>query len=336
MTKLGDIGEDSAISWISEFLGKPRGVTVPVGDDAAVIPFGDSFLTICTDMIQEGIHIYPGMTPFQTGRKAAVVNFSDLASMGASPKGFLLSLGVGKNYPLEAFKEIFRGAESACREAGAKFLGGDMNSSEKLILDGVAFGEIKNKDDVMRRGGAKDGDIVAVTGPLGGAACGWQILTNNLDLTGFSPKERGSIEKWAIGSCRDPKARVKEGKLLARSGGVTSCTDISDGLAYSLGYMSKASSCGFEIIEERVPVREATKLVCTEFDLDLKEMTYNIGEDFELLCTIRKESWKKLKKKLPCLTEIGRVVPGKEIRLIGKGGKISKLEAKGYNHFNQS
>jgi thiamine-monophosphate kinase len=327
--KLKELGEDRILSWINEFLGKPRGVKVGVGDDAAVVKIGDRQLAVCSDMIQDRSHIYKGMTPYQAGRKAAVVNFSDLASMGAKPRGFLLDISIDQNTAFSSFKNIFRGVESACQEAGAKFLGGDMNKGRKLVLDGFAFGEIINKP--LTRTGARIGDIVAVTGWLGSAACGWQILEKELDLKKFDIETRDRINRNIISACTEPKARVKEGKIMAKSGYVTSCTDISDGLAYSLGYMH--DGYGFEVWEEELPVRKEFDLVCDEFNLNKDLLKYHIGEDFELLCTVKPRKFKYLKEKIPSLREIGRVVEGKKTKLLGESGSKT-LKASGYNHFD--
>jgi len=330
--KIKDVGEDRTISWIKQFLGSPRGVTVPVGDDAAVVKIGDSYLVVASDMIQEGSHIYKGMTAYQAGRKVAMVNFSDLASMGAKPKGLLLSISVSKDEEFSNFKEIFRGVESVCQEVGAKFLGGDMNNGDKLVLDGFVFGTV-DKNRILRRQGAKVGDIVAVTGHLGSAACGWQILEKKLDLKKFTVEERSKIEKRIIGPCVEPRARVKEGLIMAKSKHVTSCTDISDGLAFSLGYMR--DGYGFEIFEEDIPVKLEFDLVCDAFKLDKDLLKYHIGEDFELLCTVKPKKFKYLKEEIPGLRKIGVVTEDKKLKLIRKNGKTDILKATGYNHFSK-
>ncbi len=329
--KLKELGEDRIIAWIREFLGKPRGVAVGAGDDAAVVKLGDTYLTIGTDMIQEGSHIYKGMTPYQAGRKAAVVNFSDLASMGAQPRGFLLSISISEKEDFSKFKEIFHGVEAACQEAGARFIGGDMNRGRRLVLDGVAFGTLKKKE-IMRRTGARPGDIVAVTGHLGSAACGWQILEKGLDLRRFDEETRTRIEKNIISPCLEPRARVKEGRIMAKSGCVTSCTDISDGLAFSLGYMR--DGYGFEIFEEKVPVRREFNLVCDAFKLDKDLLRYHIGEDFELLCTVKRNRFRYLKEKIPSLSEIGVVTEGSRIKIRKADGSTETLKPSGYNHFS--
>jgi thiamine-monophosphate kinase len=329
MMKLNSLGEDKIISWIGEFLGKPPGVLIGVGDDTAVVNLKKGKLAVCSDMIQEGSHIYKGMTPYQAGRKVAIVNFSDLAAMGAKPKGFLMSISISPEEEFSFFKDIFHGVEAACREAGAHFVGGDMNKGETLVLDGFAFGEVEKP---MRRTGASPGDIVAVTGYLGSAACGWQVLQKGLSLDEFETSERDRIVGNIIKPCVEPRARVREGLSLAGSGAVTSCTDISDGLAFSLGYMR--DGYGFEIYEEKIPIRKEFHAVCERFGLDKNLLAYHIGEDFELLCTIKPKRFAGLKKKLPCLREIGRVVDGNKIKLIKKEGGSEEIKPSGYNHFS--
>lgn len=331
--KLSERGEDFAIEWIKSLLAGSKRHPVGVGDDAAIIKIGSENIVLASDMIQDKSHIYRGMSPYQAGRKVAVVNFSDLASMGAAPKAFLLSLSIPKDYEESDFKEIYRGVRDVCGEIGADFIGGDMNSGEKLILDGFAVGSIKD-DEIMRRTGAKKGDIVAVTGNLGSAACGWQILERDLDITLFDGDLQRNIKEKIIKACLEPSARVKEGLALGKCGYATSCTDISDGLAYSLGYM--AGDYGFEICEEKVPVHEEVGLVCERFGLDYRRIVYNIGEDFELLCTIDAKEFENAKLLVPSLVEIGRVVPGKRVKLKERGGTERTLEKRGYDHFGMA
>jgi thiamine-monophosphate kinase len=331
--KLKDLGEERIVAWICGFLGKPKGVPVGVGDDAAVIRVGGTYLAFCSDMIHDGHDIYKGMSPYQAGRKVAVVNFSDLASMGATPAAFLSSISIGQNEEFSKLKEIMRGVEAACRDYDAHFLGGDMDSGDVLIMDGCAVGTIPRRREIMTRKGARVGDIVAVTGYLGSAACGWQVQQKGLDLKKLSVEERARVERHIVSACLEPKARVREGRILARSGAVTACTDISDGLARSLGYMR--DGCGFEIHEWKVPIRKEFHRVCDRFKLDKELLAYHIGEDFELLCTIKPKKFAALKKKLPGLREIGVVTEGNKIKLMKKDGSSADLRPSGYDHFSK-
>jgi thiamine-monophosphate kinase len=198
-------------------------------------------------------------------------------------------------------------------------------------LDGFAFGEVRDKP--LTRTGARIGDIVAVTGYIGSAACGWQILQKGLDLKDFETEERERVNKYIISPCVEPKSRVNEGSIMAKSGYVTSCTDISDGLAFSLGYMR--DGYGFEIHEEKIPVRKEFDTVCDKFELDKDMLRYHIGEDFELLCTVKANKFDYLKERIPGLTAIGKVVEGNRIRLVKNDGAVKNLRPSGYNHFTQ-
>lgn len=335
--KLKDLGEERIVSWIGEFLGKPKDVTIGVGDDAAVMKIGGAYLAVCSDMIQDGHDIYNGMTPLMIGKKAVAVNFSDLASMGAQPRGFLLSLSISENEDFGKFKDILRGVDAMCQKHGAHFLGGDMNNGDTLLMDGCAFGTIPRRKEIMTRMGARAGDIVAVTGCLGSAACGWQVLQKKLDLKRFDVEERIRIEKHIVKASLEPQPRVREGRILAKSGGVTACMDISDGLARSLGSLrgKGGGKCGFEIIEEKVPIRREFFRVCDKFRLDKELLAYHIGEDFELLCTIKPAKFAALKKKMPGLREIGVVTKEKKIKLVKKDGSAVDLRPTGYDHFSK-
>jgi thiamine-monophosphate kinase len=329
MMKLKELGEEKAVSWIRELVSNSSSVDIPIGDDCAVMDVNGTKLVFTSDLIKDGSHIYPGMSAFQAGRKCVVVNLSDLASMGASPKGFLLSLGIDPEEDINRFKELLKGTESACREYGADFLGGDTNKSDTLVLSGFAFGECEH--DVMTRRGAKVGDYVAMTGNLGASACGWQILTKNLSLDGFDEATRKGIEDKILSATLMPNARVKEGMQLAKSGVVRSCMDISDGLGISLYYMS--DKCGFCIDEESLPVPEEVRAVCDKFDLDYEQIAYNVGEDFELLFTVDPNSWDELFKKMPTLSKIGEVTKKKQLVLKKKNGAERPLATRGYDHF---
>ncbi len=336
--KLKDVGEARILDWVSEYLGTPASANVPVGvgDDAAVIKLGNTYLAFCSDMIHDGSDIYNGMMPYHAGRKVAVVNFSDLASMGAKPAGFLLSLSMSQEDEFTKLKEIMRGVKDACTEYGARFLGGDLDKGDTLIMDGCAFGTICKKSEIMTRAGAKPGDVVAVTGYLGSAACGWQVQQKGLGLAVFGPEKKKRIEAYIVKASTDPKARVREGRILANSG-VKTCTDISDGLARSLGNLRGpgGESVGFEIYEKDVPVRKELGIVCDRFGLDKYYITYHVGEDFELLCTMSPMKFAAVKKKLPGLRRIGVVTKGTGIRLIKKDGSSTGVKPTGYNHFSK-
>ncbi|MBN2518726.1 MAG: thiamine-phosphate kinase [Candidatus Altiarchaeota archaeon] len=328
--KLKQLGEEKLVAWIKQLAGERKGTVLGIGDDSAVVRIGQEYIVLTSDMIQEKTHIYDGMSHFQAGRKVAVCNFSDLAAMGAEPVGFLFSLGIDDSELFQNFKEIFRGVETVCAEVGATFLGGDMNKSQKLVLSGFAIGKIEKKH-LMTRKGAQAGDIVAVTGHIGSSACGWKILEKRLPLEKFPEEEREKIEGNILSASLMPEARVKEGRILAKSGYVTSCIDITDGLAISLKYLQ--NDCGFWIDEDRIPVRREIDWVCDKFGLDKDEIVYRIGEDFELLCTIRPQGWEYLKKRIKGLNEIGRVTEGNRVKLKRGDGRVETLRLSGYNHF---
>jgi len=330
--RLNELGEGKMVAWMQALLDGQPDLKLGIGDDSAVMAIGDIDLVLTSDILLQDTHIYKGMTPYQAGMKVATCNFSDLAAMGARPRGFLLSIGTSPSEPAESFKDIVRGASSVCKGVGATYAGGDMTSSEKLILSGFAFGT-SDSGRVLTRKGASPGDILAITGHIGSSACGWQILQNkgidSLDV--FSLGERKAIEKKILKATLEPVARVKEGLLLADSGFVTSCIDVSDGLAVSLKHMQDNN--GFVLDESAIPVEPEVRLVCERLGLDYEKTVYHVGEDFELLFTVKSGCWDELAGQVKGITKIGEVT-SKGIDIKRADGKIEPLDTGGYDHFS--
>jgi len=330
--KLKDMGEARLVAQMRELLNKQDKTILGIGDDSAVVDFAGKKLVLTSDMIQDKTHIYKGMSYYQAGRKVVVSNYSDLASMGARPRGFLFSLGISPNEELNCFKEVFRGVDSVCSDYGTEVLGGDLNESPRLILSGFAFGDCEY--EVMKRHGATPGQAIVVTGSLGNAAAGWRILEKSLDLAVLPNDVRESIGHKFVRACLEPQALVKEGVALAESGLVTSCTDITDGLLVSLKYMR--NNYGFRVEEPLVPVEDEMGILCDNFKLDRDKLVYMIGEDFQLLFTTDEENIPELEKKTGRkLYKIGQVIDEPLVEIRRKDGKLLKVNPQGYDHFRQ-
>jgi len=295
---------------------------VPFGDDVSAVEIGHGKLAVLkTDMLVDKTDVPPGMSLLQAARKAVVMNISDLAAKGVKPIALLTSIGVPRTLNKRNIEQIGEGINQGAREYDAYVLGGDTNEASDLIISCAVFG-IGEKRRLMLRSDAKSGDIVAVTGSFGNAAAGLKIL-----LQGFSSPPR--MRKTLVDSVLMPRARLKEGLALAVTGAVNASIDSSDGLAWSLHEISRASRVGFLI--DTVPIAEEANELAKTHKLDPVELCLYGGEEYELVLTVKPTLWKKVSEKVP-LIRIGRVT--KEETLILKVGKKTlPIQARGWEHF---
>jgi thiamine-monophosphate kinase len=268
----------------------------------------------------------PGMTLQQAARKTVVMNISDLAAKGVQPLAILASIGVPRNLTIKDIQKIGKGLNEGAREYNTYVLGGDTNEASDLIINCLAFG-ICEKRHLIRRSGAKPGDIVAVTGLFGKTSSGLKIL-----LEGFSAPPK--LRKELVNAVYVPHARLKEGLTLVQTQAATASIDSSDGLAWSLYELSIASNVGFLI--DNLPVASETKQFAKIHRLDPTELSLYGGEEYELLVTIKPRLWNKAKKAVEhvegSLIKIGVVTKEKKLLLKAEGKKVS-IEARGWEHF---
>ena len=335
--KIGEIGEIGAIKiFESTFSTLPHillGIKTPTGiyEDTGVIDLSDGrVLIVTTDLIGRKTHMPPEMTPKQMGKKSIVVNISDLAAMGAKPLGLVMSLGIPSDLEEDYLREIAIGMHEAAIEYGTCVFGGDTNKTDDLILAGTAIGIMK-KDNLMTRHSAKPGDIVAVTGFLGTAAAGLNILLKKLDI-------ESEVKKKLINATLEPKAQIKISMELAKLKAVTACGDITDGLAWEIHKIAAASGCGIKIYEEKMPILKETKKIAEILKTSPLQFDMNIGEDFELILTINPNKWHEVQKicaaKNIKITNIGTVTAIKNnVTMIDENKKEIKLQKKGYDQF---
>ena len=310
--KLTDLGEKKIIKYLEQFLD--------IGDDAAYLKLDDRYLVMSTDMICAKTHLPKEMTWKQIGKKVVTVNFSDLAAMGAEPIGFLLSYG-SPDMNFEDFDGLIRAVNKQCIKYGAKFLGGDMNQTDELILAGTALG-ISPKP--ILRSGAQVNDILCVTGYLGSASLGLDVLAKSYDLKDL--KDANEV----LNSVLEPEPRIKEGILLRKY--ASAMTDISDGLATSLYDIAEPSGVGIKLHLSEIPLLNSAIKVANELNLSLMDYALYGGDDYELLFTLPEKNWKEIKGKINA-TKIGKITE-KEGGIIGiKDGEEIKIKRGGYEHF---
>ncbi|MDH7508095.1 MAG: thiamine-phosphate kinase [Methanomassiliicoccales archaeon] len=318
MTSLAHLGEKEVVRRLINEISSTA--AVGPGDDAAAIDMGDYYLVISTDLLSEKTHKPKEMTYRQFGWSVAAVNFSDIAAMGAKPIGILLSFGVPKRLRYENLREMMRGAMECCNLVGATILGGDTKETSEITVVGTAIG-IVGKDEILLRKGAKLGDLVAVTGTLGLAAAGYFALKNGLRCA------------KCLKALFEPLPRVEEGLTLSSSGFVTSCIDISDGLAFSLKHLSEASGVSFQVEWEKIPVDSHVYKIAKASKINEEELVLYFGGDYQLLFTINPDGWRILEKRLNSkISVIGKVIDADENILIRNNTKV-KLEDRGYEHF---
>lgn len=338
-TEISDIGEFGLIDLLNRDIKIANSNTIRgIGDDAAVIDTGgDKYMVMTTDLLTEGVHFDLSYAPIRhLGYKAAVVNISDIAAMNAIPKQLLISIGLSNRFSVEAVQALYEGIRSACENYKIDLVGGDTTTSASgLIISVTAIGEVI-KDKVAYRSGARTNDIICVTGDLGAAYMGLQVLEREKQVFLQNQEMKPELDKYdyIIGRLLKPEARTDVVYELADLGLVpTSMIDISDGLASELFHICKNSSVGVQIFEDKLPIDKQTYDTAGEFKIDPTTCALNGGEDYELLFTISQKDFEKIKNH-PDIHFIGYVhSKEKGMNLVSKNENIVPLKAQGWKHF---
>ncbi|MHC3129226.1 MAG: thiamine-phosphate kinase [Candidatus Bathyarchaeota archaeon] len=326
MSSAKELGERKIIELILECLDQMPNPLIPFGDDASAVDLGtDKLAVINMDMLVGKTDVPKTMSLWQAARKAVIMNISDLAAKGAQPLALLASIGVPPNLTKTDIQQIGKGLNAGAREYNTYILGGDTNEASDLIISCMALG-VCRKHHLIKRSGAKPGDYVAVTGSFGKTAAGLKILMNGLS----APEIRGEL----VASVLMPKARVKEGMILAQSQATTASIDSSDGLAWSLHEISRASNVGFHL--DKLPIAPEVERFAKIHGFDPVELALYGGEEYELLVTIKPKLWQEAKKAVEnvggSLIKMGLVTEEKQL-LLQTDGKLVSIEARGWEHF---
>ena len=301
--KVSDIGEKELVNYI---IANSGNITP---DDTAITKFMSANLISTCDMLIQSRHFPENMSYYDMGFKAVTVNVSDLAAMGAKPLGFLLAIALPKNLELSEFKQIIDGVLDGCNFYKIPLIGGDTNEASEIILTGTALGLC---DRPLMMDTYSKGDLIAITGDIGLAALGFNMDSFNNVYTKKALK---------------PQARINEGQILKNY--ATSATDITDGLASEL-YNIKKDSFGFMIYEEMLDITDEYKSLSEKLNLNYLDLIFHVGEDFELLFTIKKENIEKLPIDYKV---IGEVNDSDKVELTLKNGFVCEIENKGYEHY---
>ncbi len=338
-TELNDLGEFGLIERVEkQFPVQNSTSTKGIGDDAAMISIGNEYLLVTTDMLLEGIHFDLAYMPLQhLGYKAVVANVSDIAAMNGKPEQITIGLGISNRFSLEAIDALYAGIKAACEDYKVDLVGGDTSSSKSgLIISITALGRVDKGKETLRSN-AKNNDIICVTGDLGAAYLGLQILEREKQEFLINPEMQPDLEKYEylVGRQLKPDARMDIVHELAdRKVVPTAMIDISDGLASELLHISKSSGVGIKIFEDKVPIDSLTYETAIEFMIDPITCALNGGEDYELLFTIDPKDYEKLKNH-PDIHFIGHIHsdPTQNV-LVTKQETLEPLKAQGWNHLS--
>ena len=338
-TPLGTLGEFGLIEHLTSSIKLTQATSLyGVGDDAAVVDAGGGeAIVISTDMLIEGIHFDLMYSPLKhLGYKAVVVNLSDIYAMNAIPQQITFSVGVSNRFSVEAMDELYAGVKAACELYSVDLIGGDTSSSSKgMVISVTAIGRT-DKDKIVYRNGAKPGDLICVTGNLGAAYLGLQILEREKQLYLDQPDIQPDLDgqDYLIERQLKPEARRDIIDYMRRREiKPTAMIDVSDGLASDLMHICRQSGVGAYLEEKNVPMTQDVELTAIKFQLDPITCALNGGEDYELLFTASPDDLEKLRV-MPDIYISGEVVDQSDgITLHTSGGNIHPLKAPGWVHF---
>jgi len=337
-TEIGELGEFGLIERLTKNFTLKHGTSIKgVGDDAAVVDAGEYYRVISTDLFLENIHFDLSYTPLKhIGYKAVVVNVSDIYAMNAKPEQITVSLGISNRFSVEALEEIYAGIKTACEVYNVDLIGGDTTSSQTgLIISVTALGSV-SKDKIVYRNTAQVGDAVYVSGDLGGAYLGLQLLEREKQVFLADPNMQPTFDEntYLVQRCLKPEARKDIIEQLDMADIIpTSMMDISDGLSSELLHICKQSNVGCLIEEEGIPIEEQTYNQAVEFEIDPLNCALSGGDEYELILTIHPQDIDALSA-VSGLSLIGYIKPQSHGRkILTKGGNEYDLTALGWQHF---
>ncbi|MBN4084956.1 thiamine-phosphate kinase [Flavobacteriaceae bacterium AH-315-B10] len=338
-TSISDLGEFKLIEHLTKnFKISQKSTVKSIGDDAAVLDFKKKNIVVTTDLLVEGVHFDLSYMPLKhLGYKAVVVNLSDVYAMNAEATQITVSIAVSNRFSLEALEELYAGIETAANIYNVDVVGGDTSSSTTgLLISITAIGKV-NKEDVVYRDGAKSNDLLVVTGDLGAAYLGLQVLEREKEVFKVNPKNQPDLDQYSyiIERQLKPEARKDIVKLLKDLElKPTAMIDISDGLSSEIMHLCKQSKVGCDLYENKIPLDPQVISTCEEFKMDSTTIALNGGEDYELLMTISQDDYPKIKAN-PNLTVIGYMrEESAGMHLITRAETKIPITSQGWNALN--
>lgn len=339
-TEIAKLGEFGLINRLTEgIIHQNKSTVVGVGDDCAVLNYSDNQVLVSTDLLMEGVHFDLTYVPLKhLGYKAAIVNFSDIYAMNGTPKQIVVALGISKRFTVEHIEELYSGIRLACDIYGVDLVGGDTTSSKAGLTISITCIGSAQKDKLTYRNGAKDTDLICVSGDLGAAYMGLQLLERekiaSVGQTDFQPQFQG--KEYLIERQLKPEARKDIIAELDKLGIIpTSMIDISDGLSSEILHICTQSKVGCRIYEERIPIDYQTAIMAEELNMNLVTAALNGGEDYELLFTVPLHLHDTIKK-VEGIKIIGHITQEKlGCAMITRDGNEIQLKAQGWNHLSE-
>ena len=337
--KIEEIGEFGLINRIdSKFNSNRKSTIIGIGDDSAIIDNSKSLTLITSDMLIEGVHFDLSFFPLKhLGYKSVVVNLSDIYSMNGCPNQIILNIGISSKFSLKAIDEFYDGIKIACDEYFVDLVGGDTTSSiTGMVISCTAIGTVLKKN-ISLRSGAKEHDVLCVSGDLGRSFLGLKILQREKRVFLNNPEMQPKLNSYKniIEKQLRPVARVDIINILKKYKIIpSSMIDISDGLASEILHLSEASNLGVKIFEEKLPILEETKLVAKEFGLNFSNCALNGGEEYELLFSITPNEYELIKKNNIDIKPIGYFIKDKSKKIVLSNDKEDELKSFGWKHFN--
>ena len=335
-TPISELGEFGLIDHlVKNAKSKLPNTALAMGDDAGLIDHGTYFTAISTDLLVEGVHFDLSYMPLKhLGYKSVVVNLSDIYAMNGTAEHITIGIAVSNRFPVEALEEIYEGIHLACERYNVDLIGGDTTASTSgLMISITATGRVE-KEKASMRSGAKDNDLIVISGDVGGAYMGLQILEREKQVFIENPDMQPELSghEYILERQLKPEARKDIVDLLHNlQVQPTSMIDISDGLSSEILHLSKASNHQFNVYENKIPIDPSIYTLCEEFNMNTTTVGLNGGEDYELLFTISIEDHDKIKAN-PHLSVIGYVKEGSGANLITRDDKVIELKAQGFKH----
>src|ERR1700748_1059191 len=337
-TNIENLGEFGLIDHLTKNIKLVQKSSVKgVGDDAAVLDFAGKKVLVSTEILLEGIHFDLAYTPLKhLGYKSVQVNLSDIYAMNGMATQVTVSIGLSSKFPLEAVEELYEGIYLACEKYNVDLVGGDTTSSKQgLVISVTSIGYAYEKD-ITYRNTAKEGDLICVSGDLGGAYVGLQLLEREKQVYIENPNIQPDLEgkDYIIERQLKPEARKDIVELLHDIGiKPTAMIDISDGLASEILHICKQSNKGCNLYEDKIPLDPMTYETAREFNLDPTVCALSGGEDYELLFTVSQADYDKIKFKMD-ISIIGYITDATAgCNLVTKSGNLHPLKAQGWNAF---
>ena len=339
LTSISKLGEFGLIKHLTEnFQLKNTSSEKGIGDDAAIINPDGKKVVVSTDTLVEGVHFNLGYVPLKhLGYKAVVVNLSDIAAMKATPTQILVSVAVSNRFPVEALDEIYSGIYLACDKYNVDLIGGDTTSSTSGLMITITAIGLENENQIVKRSGAKPNDLLVVTGDLGGAYMGLQILEREHAVYLANPNMQPEMEgyDYILERQLKPEARTDVKEILEELAvKPTSMIDVSDGLASEILHLSDQGKVGFRLYENKIPLDPLTVSTAEDFNLNPTMAALSGGEDYELLFTISPNDFDKIKNH-PDFTVIGHAVDleNSNAMILQGSNELSPLTAQGWDAF---